>query len=224
MKRSLLLLGSTVALLLAWQKAGAAPLDAETCGKLNGERVQLEFAGAGTNMSKGPDWAKANLSADAVKQVLRLIEVEAQLLFRCTGPNLVNLPTEADPDPAADTAKADGSDPAKGEAASAKAKPKPDAGKKAAAVPPKAKDGKAEVPAAKAKKGPDSKAAAPSDAKKAPAKPAKQQPGQAPAEKAAAAKAGDKGKGKGKADDAYKPSPADPKANPFAGQAPPSAK
>ncbi len=217
MKRSRLLLGSTVALLLAWQQAGAEPLDAETCGKLNGERVQLEFAGAGTNMAKGPEWAKANLSADAVKQVMRLIDVEAQLLFRCAGPNLINLPTEA-PDPAAvaDTAKA--SDAAKGEA-SAKAKPKSGAAKKAAA-----KEGKADGPAGKAKKGSDSKAAARSDAGKAPAKPAKREPAQSAAGKAAAAKPGDKGKGNAKVDDAYKPPPADPKANPFAGQAPPPAK
>ena len=203
MKRSLLLLGSTVALLLAWQKAGAAPLDAETCGKLNGERVQLEFAGAGTNMAKGPEWAKANLSADAVKQVLRLIDVEAQLLFRCTGPNLINLPTEPDPDP--DTAKVDGDDAAKGKAP-AKAKLKSDTAKKAAAVP------------SKAKKGSDSKANALSDAKKAPAKPAKQVP-----PKAAAAKTGES-KGKAKVEDAYRPPPADPKANPFASQAPPPTK
>lgn len=214
MKRSRLLLGSTMALLLAWQNAGAAPLDAETCGKLNGERIQLEFAGAGTNMSKGPEWAKANLSADAVKQVLRLIEVEAQLLFRCTGPNLVNLPTEADPDPAAVADKAKASDAAKGEA-SAKTKPKSGTAKKAAA-----KDGKADVPAGKAKKGSDSKAAARSDAGKAPAKPAKREP----RGKAAAAKPGDNGKGEAKVDDAYRPPPADPKANPFAGQAPPPAK
>jgi hypothetical protein len=186
MKRSHLLLGSTVALLLAWQKAGAAPLDEETCGKLNGERVQLEFLGAGTNMAKGPEWAKANLSADAVKQVLRLIDVEAQLLFRCTGSNLVNLPTEAD----SDTTKAGSNDAAKGEAA--KAKPKSGTAKKAATVP------------AKAKKGSGSKAAAASDRQKAAAKPG--------------------GKGKAKVDDAYRPPPADPKANPFASQAPPPAK
>ncbi len=219
MKRSHLLLGATVALLLAWQKAGAVPLDAETCGKLNGERVQLEFQGAGTNMAKGPEWAKANLSADAVKQVLRLIDVEALLLFRCTGPNLVNLPAEPDPDPAStpDAAKADGNDAAKAEAP-AKTKPKSDPAKKAAAVPPKANDGKADVPAGKAKKGTDAKAGAPSDAKKAPAKPAKQEPGKA------AAKPADKSKGKAKADDAYRPPPADPKANPFASQAPPPTK
>jgi hypothetical protein len=200
MKRCCLLLGSVAALAFALQEVRAAPLDAEACGKLNGERLQLEFAGARNNMAKGPEWAKGNLSPDAVNQVRRLIEVDAQMLFRCSGFNLVNLSPDPDPDPDPPLAglTKEGEDaPAKTEPKT-KAKPKADKSKE--------KDAKATQPPAK--------------------KPAaKQEPGAGPekgTEKKAAAKPAPKPKAK--VDDAYKPPPADPKADPFANKAKPAPK
>src|SRR5262245_15330642 len=72
--------------------AAAAPLDQEACARLKTELLQLELAGARTNMAKGADWAKVNLGADKLLQVKRLIEIDEQLLFRCQGKPLVVLP------------------------------------------------------------------------------------------------------------------------------------
>jgi hypothetical protein len=196
MKRCCLLLGSVAALAFALREVRAAPLDAEACGKLNGERLQLEFAGARNNMAKGPEWAKGNLSPDAVDQVRRLIEVDAQMLFRCSGFNLVNLSPDPDPDPdppLAGLAK-------EGEDVPAKAEPKPKA--KPKADKSKAKDAKAAQPPAKKP-------------------PAKQEPAAGPEKKAAAKPPP---KPKAKVEDAYKPPPADPKADPFANKAKPAPK
>ena len=52
------------------------------------------------NMAKGPEWAKANLADDKLQQIKRLIDLDGQLLFRCTGQRLVELPAEAEADPA----------------------------------------------------------------------------------------------------------------------------
>ena len=209
MKRCCLLLGSIAALALALQDVRAAPLDSEACGKLNAERLQLEFAGARGNLAKGPDWAKGNLSSDAMGQVRRLIEVDAQMLFRCTGLSLVNLTPDVDPDPdppVAGLTKEDDGTPAKAEPKSKqgpdKAKQTPD---KAKQKTDKAKDKDNKAPAAKKP-------------------PAKQEPApgtQKGPEKAAAKPAP---KPKAKADDAYKPPQADPNADPFANKTKPAVK
>ena len=144
MKRCCLLLGSLAALVLAFQEVRAAPLDAEACGKLNGERLQLEFIDARNNMAKGPEWAKSNLSPDAINQVRRLIEIDAQMLFRCTGFNLVNQSVDPDPDPPIAGLKANakaaktGQQPADSKRAAAKPAPKPKAKVDDAYRPPKA--------------------------------------------------------------------------------------
>jgi hypothetical protein len=195
MSKSRLIVGSAAALLIALPELHATPLDAEACTKLNGERLQLEFGGVRANMAKGPEWAKANLGAEALGQIRRFLEVEAQLLFRCQGSSLVNLPTESDPDPPA-ASRDEGED---GKGAPAKA-----------ATPP---------PAADKKPNPAKKAAVPpAPPKAAPATQAKQDPGRPAPGKAATAKP------PAKADDAYKPPPVDPKVNPFAGQVQPATK
>ena len=81
-------------------------------------------------MGKGPQWAKANLEPGKLEQIKRLLEVDEQLLFRCGGRPLVNLPKDPDPDPAA---REPGDNAAK---APAVAKvPRKDPAKKAAAAP-----------------------------------------------------------------------------------------
>jgi hypothetical protein len=132
---------SAVVLLLQVGAAGAASLDKETCDKLKGELTLLEGAGARANMAKGPDWAKANLAAEKLGEIKRLIEVDELLLFRCQGRQLVILPAEVELDPAAAEPKEDGTDAAKDGKAPPAADKKAPPAKKAAAPPAKATAG-----------------------------------------------------------------------------------
>ena len=201
MTRNCLAVLVLIALVLAVEHVRAAPLDAATCGMLKGEQAQLEHGGVRANMAKGPEWAKANLATDKLEQVKRLLFVDEQLLFRCSARNLIELPPEAD--------------------AELKAPSDPEAGQEEAGQTPKEKD-KAQAGAKdKAGAAPPAKKAAvspKSDAgqtKTAPAKkdtPAKDAP--RAAEKPAAAKP----KPKAKVDDAFKPPPPDPSADPFGNQ------
>lgn len=203
--RRFLVAAALATLALSFEGVRAAPLDAATCGQLKGEQVRMEQGGVRDRMAKGPSWAKANLAADKIDEVRRLIELDEQLLFRCSTRNLVELPAEADAEPAAAPpgANEDGKD-----AATPKADAAPPAGQKKPAT--KSAPGEpAKAPAVKA---------APKDtAKTAPAKkpaPAKDA-GAAPLpEKAAAAKP----KPKAKVDDAFKAPPPNPDVNPFANQ------
>lgn len=142
--------------------AAAAPLDAEACGRLKQEQAGLVAGGAKGDMARGPDWAKANLSGDKLKQIERFIDVEEQILFRCpqpkppleraekTDPEKAAVPAaasakraKAPPDKAGEPAAA----PVKPKAASASAKaPEKTPPEKAATVPAKAPAAK---PAAK---------------------------------------------------------------------------
>jgi hypothetical protein len=185
---------------LMWAGARAAPLDAATCGLLKGEQAQLEHSGVRDSMAKGPEWAKAKLPPERLEQIKRLMYLDEQVLFRCSGRNLVELPPEADADapPPGDEKEPQAGNDAKDKASSKKATP--GKGEKAAAKPaPKepVKDAGAAKPA------PPKKAAPAKDGETAPAK------------KAGAAAP----KPKPKADDAYKPPPpANPQADPFAKQ------
>jgi hypothetical protein len=132
MTRLGLALGAQV-LLLAWcGVAAAAALEQDACAKLKTELLQLELAGTRTSMAKGPDWAKANVGADKLQQIKRLLEVEEQILFRCQGKPLIVLPEGVDGEAAA--VPADGTAAAKA-AAETKATPEP----AATAAPPKPK-------------------------------------------------------------------------------------
>src|SRR5215468_51747 len=90
----LLVLGFVLALAGALVQARAAPLDADTCGKLQSEQEQLENAGVEKDMAKGPAWAKDNLPYEKLSRVKRFIEIEEQLLFRCRNKAIVHLPPE----------------------------------------------------------------------------------------------------------------------------------
>src|SRR5262249_53277777 len=84
------------ALLIQLASPLAAPLDKASCDKLKTEQGALEQEGIRAAVAKGPDWAKANLSAEKLTQLRRLLEVDGQLLFRCNGRPLVELPKDAD--------------------------------------------------------------------------------------------------------------------------------
>lgn len=189
----------TGGMLLASFAARSAPLDQETCTKLKAEQTFLEKVGARSGMGKGPEWAKANLPSDRLEQIRRLIELDEQVLFRCSGKPLVELPKDVDNDaPTPDT-----------DAKDAAAK---DAGKGGAAKAAKA----AGVPAEKKGAAPSKKAAVPPGAKEAATEAAVAKP--APKGAATAAKPKSKSKPKPKPDDAYKPPAAEAGSNPFAGQ------
>jgi hypothetical protein len=168
---------------LACCAISAATLDQEACARLKTELMQLELAGARSNMAKGPEWAKVNLASEKLQQIKRLLEIDEQILFRCQGKPLVVLPEGVDQE-AAPAERKDGAAGLPG--ATGKQAPK-EVGKAQgkAAPPPNAKA--AGAPAAKA---PASKAA--------PAKAASEPP-------PPAAKPKPKPKPKPKVDDAYKP-------------------
>ena len=173
--------------------AAAAPLDQEACARLKTELLQLELAGARTNMAKGADWAKVNLAADKLLQVKRLIEIDEQILFRCQGKPLVVLPEGVEAD--APAPAEGGKEGAAKAATDMKAAKDPQPAGKAQAKPPAVSKGPAPAvkglpKAAGADKAPPAAAAA---AGAAPAKP--------------------KPKAKPKTDDAYRPPQASPPAS-----------
>ena len=94
----------------------------------------MEQGGVRDRMAKGPSWAKANLAADKIDEVRRLIELDEQLLFRCSTRNLVELPAEADadPPPAMPGASEDGKDAASPKADAAAGRPEKTRGEKRA--------------------------------------------------------------------------------------------
>lgn len=202
MSRSFLAVSLLFALALS-PALRAAPLDKEGCNRLKGEQALLEQAGARGFMSNGPQWAKSHLEPAKLEQIRRLLEIDEQLLFRCHGKPLVNLPKDPDPDPAA--REPDSPDGAK--------EPVPKA--KAAKVPKAKKDAVKKAPEKKepAKKPVLKKAAAPAGGAGSPVK-LEAAPAPAPksdtAKKAAAAK-----KAKPKGDDSARAPASDPGASPF---------
>jgi hypothetical protein len=177
-------------LLLEVPTAQATPLDKAACDKLKSEQLELEQGGVRAAMANGPQWAKANLKPEQLDQVRRILDIEGQLQFRCNGHPLVALPKDVDADPAL----SDAGEPIK-EAA----------------------------PAGEPREGAPPGGAAPAGGQKAagnkgvvgrPARTAGHATAPASGEQTGKAKA--KPKAKARADDAYKPPPSDPTADPFA--------
>lgn len=63
--------------------AAAAQLDKEACNALRSEEAVLVTSGIKSDMDKGPEWGKTNLTPERLQQVARFIELEEQLSFRC---------------------------------------------------------------------------------------------------------------------------------------------
>lgn len=85
--------------------ASAAPLDPPACAALDKERGELIAAGLKADMEKGPAWAKANLAAERLAKIQRLIAIEEQLSFRCD--KLVTAAPQIKEPPKPEPAKAD---------------------------------------------------------------------------------------------------------------------
>jgi outer membrane biosynthesis protein TonB len=180
----------------------AAPLDKEGCEKLKAERAWLEQAGTRGHMSKGPHWAKTNLEPGKLDQIRRLLEVDEQLLFRCHGKPLVNLPKDPDPDPAA-------TEPDSPDGAKAPVPAKPGKGPKAQKKEP------AKKPVAKKAAAPEQPSKAAEQKKEAPRPEGKAKGG---AGKKTAEKTDKKTKGKAKTDGGERGPAGEPNASPFAEQ------
>ncbi|MEO1206233.1 MAG: hypothetical protein AAFV45_07865 [Pseudomonadota bacterium] len=55
----------------------------DTCRAQEAERAELHGTGIVADMDKGPAWAKANLPAQRLSQILRYIHLDEQVKFRC---------------------------------------------------------------------------------------------------------------------------------------------
>ena len=58
-------------------------LDSDTCVQLRAEEKKFRQSGILNDMSKGPEWAKANLSAARLREVQHYIELDEQVQFGC---------------------------------------------------------------------------------------------------------------------------------------------
>lgn len=89
----------------------AAKLDKEACAGLASELAAITATGIKAEMERGPDWGKANMSADRLRDVRRVLELEDELQFRC-GARGIYKPTEPAPAvPAATTINANAAKP-----------------------------------------------------------------------------------------------------------------
>ena len=62
----------------------ATPLDKGACESLKIERDTLSEKGVPADMEHGPVWAKTNLSTERMTEIARFIEIDEQLMFRCS--------------------------------------------------------------------------------------------------------------------------------------------
>ncbi len=98
--RSLILAGclGLVTLQAATQPVAAAPLDEATCKTYDAQQKILEIQGLKEDLAKGPDWAKANLSAARIVLVKQYVYVKEQVAFRCPSLIVVSVPELAEPE------------------------------------------------------------------------------------------------------------------------------
>jgi len=138
----------------AW--ATKPKLDPDTCTSLRLEQIKFRQSGILDDINKGAAWAKANLSADRLREIQHYIELDEQVQFGCRDAKLsdeakraseaaARIEINSDADPTAPVSK----DPPKPSAAA----DKPDK-----PAPPKKAGKKKKVKAAKPSDGKDSKA------------------------------------------------------------------
>jgi len=58
-------------------------LDEDTCGQLRVEQTKFLKTGILSEMNKGPEWAKANLSPERMREIKRYIQLDEQVRFGC---------------------------------------------------------------------------------------------------------------------------------------------
>ncbi|MBS0234752.1 MAG: hypothetical protein JSR99_14835 [Proteobacteria bacterium] len=140
--RRALLFALCLAPLDAW--ATQAKIDPETCNALRLEEIKFRQSGILDDMSKGAAWAKANLSADRLREIEHYLQLDEQVQFGCRDAKITaeakraseaaaRIEINSDADPTAPIAK----DPPKPGAAPKKALPKKAVKKKAKPSDPK---------------------------------------------------------------------------------------
>ncbi len=75
--------------------ATALPLAPEDCDRARSEQFTLEGAGVTTDMTRGAEWARANLEPERLKRIARWIELQEHILFRCPRPKPQSQPESA---------------------------------------------------------------------------------------------------------------------------------
>ncbi len=102
--------------------AQATKLDNITCDALKLERSRIETEAIKSDMAKGPEWAKGNLSKDRLGEIELLIGLQENIAFRCPLPRptpsapgaaaAVQAPnSEPDEEPSSSNANPDGKKP-----------------------------------------------------------------------------------------------------------------
>jgi hypothetical protein len=102
-------------------QAAAVPLAPEDCVRARSEQFILEGSGVPADMSRGAEWARANLDPERLKRIARWIELQEYILFRCPRPK-----PPPQPESAGNTQPRDADDSAAGQ----KKPQKPKAAKK----------------------------------------------------------------------------------------------
>jgi outer membrane biosynthesis protein TonB len=110
----------------------AQKLEKEQCDAVKAEQTKLGGRKLRDALEKGPDWAKANLSAAEFAAMAAFIDLEERLLFRCPQPKPQKAAV-AKEQPALDVVEDDDKPGAKAAKAGEKAEKKPAPPKKAAA-------------------------------------------------------------------------------------------
>jgi len=64
-------------------RATQAKIDPETCAQLRLEEIKFRQSGIMDDISKGADWAKANLSPDRLREVQQYLQLDEQVQFGC---------------------------------------------------------------------------------------------------------------------------------------------
>ncbi len=84
MKTSFWLVACTISYWLGYTaELRAERLDVQTCLALKTEKAALIEGGTKEHMSKGAEWAKANLAEEALNNIKRYITITEKLNFRC---------------------------------------------------------------------------------------------------------------------------------------------
>ena len=71
---------------IVWASAALATqpkLDAETCAQLRLEQIKFRQSGILNDMRKGPEWAKANLTPERLREVEHYLTLDEQVEFGC---------------------------------------------------------------------------------------------------------------------------------------------
>jgi hypothetical protein len=64
-------------------RATEAKIDADICAALRLEQIKFRQSGILDDMSKGPEWAKANLPPDRLREVEHYLQLNEQVKFGC---------------------------------------------------------------------------------------------------------------------------------------------